>query len=1025
MRQLRLLFGILAILLFGWMLSNQVFLTLAEATQHRFSPTASSQEKEAILILDTKGHSGVVSHIITTENKEIISIADDKTIRIFDQQGTEKRKILGMIGQGTEGFINTIALSKDEQYLAVGGMFDRDGGKNAGDIRIYHYPTGKLTHLLKSHKNTVVGLSYSSDGRYLISGSTDRTAKIWDVQNNFQLVDTITFHEKDVYAVGVVKRNHAYFAVTAGLDGKIALYSIKRKRIITSHQNDFNSRNIAFSKNHIAISGNSKKIKIYDYMLTPVLTLEHRSAPSGLIYSPDGTLFIAGTRDPDEKVITYNVKKNYQIQNVFDADINVVGRVGFLDASTIASAGNDLSSIYLWDIHSGKVKSRVESAGRIVWHVGVHGDDIAWRNIINDNNQKQSTILCKIFSFKDFTISDCGDRTDFKGISEKNGNLTLSHRSGGIHKRSNAVLDVQKDGVAIASIARDQYSGYGHNYYGWYGDSIVSGGMNGVLEIYNRDGIKMASLQGHSGAITQIALDNDRLVSSSSDQTIRIWNLAQLEKNKRVMVDEKFVSELMQQARCTRAQVIENAALIQEKSGRSIYVTDIQVIRPAINIFATRTNEWVVWTNEGFFGTSKAGATYVGYHINQGPGKEAEYLSVDKFYDSFYRPDLVLKALHGEDLKTYASQINIDDILKAGLAPQVAINTLSHVSNKKDIELNLSVCEKDGGYDNLTLILNGMPIDMMSKDRGLSVVNNKAADHGCFSFEKLISLQNGDNRIGFKATNRSGDIESNLAEIDVTYKGRNIGRPNLYLLAVGVDRYRDGDLWLKYSKADAEELIRTISRVSKPLFGSIHTRKLFDQDATKSTIIQSIADIGKKTDREDVFMLYVAGHGITDRKTGAYFFLPVDFRYKDEYSVNQFGLSHNDFKQALSTIQAIKSLIIMDTCNSGSFAEALASRGILQKTAINKLTRATGRATIVASSKDQVALEGYNGHGVFTYTLIEALGGEGYGKDDQITIKELAAYIEDILPDRTYQKWGYEQIPQSSITGNDFPIGVR
>ena len=147
--------------------------------------------------------------------------------------------------------------------------------------------------------------------------------------------------------------------------------------------------------------------------------------------------------------------------------------------------------------------------------------------------------------------------------------------------------------------------------------------------------------------------------------------------------------------------------------------------------------------------------------------------------------------------------------------------------------------------------------------------------------------------------------------------------------------------------------------------------------------------------------------------------------YKNANSIKTQGLNQRDFTLALSKIQAMKSLIILDTCNSGSFAEALASRGMLQKTAIDKLTRATGRATIVASSKDQVALEGYKGHGVFTYTILEALNGKGYGIDNKITIKELASYVEDVLPDRTYQKWGYEQIPQSNITGNDFPIGIK
>ena len=96
------------------------------------------------------------------------------------------------------------------------------------------------------------------------------------------------------------------------------------------------------------------------------------------------------------------------------------------------------------------------------------------------------------------------------------------------------------------------------------------------------------------------------------------------------------------------------------------------------------------------------------------------------------------------------------------------------------------------------------------------------------------------------------------------------------------------------------------------------------------------------------------------------------------------------------------------------------------KTAINKLVRATGRATIVASSKDQVALEGYEGHGVFTYILLEALNGDAdSNRDGRITISELATWIEERLPEVTYKKWGYEQIPQKSLLGMDFPIVIK
>ena len=101
-----------------------------------------SNATQAILKLDTKGHTGLIGDIIVTKNSELISASDDKTIRVWDiKSGKEKRKILGEIGAGSEGKVFAIALSSDEQYLAVGGYWNDD------IIRIYKYKWYiKLSH---------------------------------------------------------------------------------------------------------------------------------------------------------------------------------------------------------------------------------------------------------------------------------------------------------------------------------------------------------------------------------------------------------------------------------------------------------------------------------------------------------------------------------------------------------------------------------------------------------------------------------------------------------------------------------------------------------------------------------------------------------------------------------------------------------------------------------------------------------------------------------------------------------------
>ncbi len=925
-----------------------------------------------------------------------------------------------------------------------------------------------------SHTNSINGIAFSKDGRYLISGSNDRTAKIWDVEDNFTLLDTIYFHSSYVYGVKIINNDGSYFAVTTSFDNKIAVYDIKRKRNITSYKSDYKLMYLAINdkEKHIATCGYSKEILIFDFELNLLHTIQSETKPSGLNYSPNGELLIAGFSfrmiQPTDIVNIYKVNKNYTKKTSFKKHTNLTKAVNFIDINTAISGGGDNYEIYIWDIDSTRVKKKIAGVGNPVWSVGIQGDSIALGNKWTENNGKsklQKSINLNTFSIKDKPTN----LKNFKRISTNNGSYSLSHSKGGDFGVGDAILNIKKDGNIKNSITKDNTNGLGNKCYGWYRNYVISGGTHGHLNIYNKQGKEVASLVGHTGEIWSIAIDGDKLVSGSADQTIKLWDLSKIIKKDSSSRFESIVNSVIENGTVANAGLMKGDIIyavnnhefqtakemdnaindpifytfhVKRKSkklkisfqkqvnkpfGFNYNLDDgiSQTIYPILNIFVSNDNEWVTWTKEGFFNASKNGAQYIGYHINEGPNKEARYVSVDKLYDTFYRPDLIEKALKGEDISSYAEGISIKEILGAGLAPRVAIKTTKHTTKNKDLSLNLEVCELNGGYDNLTLLLNGTAIDVISKDRALKRKKTSKIKEDCFTFEKLITLTNGENIIGFKATNKAGNIDSNTDTIKVTYKGRSNKRPNLYILAIGVDKYRDGDLWLNYSKADAKVFTKTIKKVSKPLFKNIYTTTLLDKEVTKKNILKTFETIGAKTRREDVFMLYVAGHGITDAKTGAYFYLPVDFRYKNDNSVRESGVSQKDFKLALSKIQAMKSLTILDTCNSGSFTEAMASRGVLQKTAINKLTRATGRATLVASSKDQVALEGYKGHGVFTYTLVEALKGEGYGRDNKITIKELAGYIEDVLPDRTYDKWGYEQVPQSHITGNDFPIGIK
>lgn len=371
-----------------------------------------------------------------------------------------------------------------------------------------------------------------------------------------------------------------------------------------------------------------------------------------------------------------------------------------------------------------------------------------------------------------------------------------------------------------------------------------------------------------------------------------------------------------------------------------------------------------------------------------------------------------------------ATALLIGSLINAStLPPTVRFITSSGAASRPDVTLVAELCDNGGGIGDVTLFLNEMPVAIDNISRGLKVQQKTSST--CYKFERTISLQNGRNLVSLMAYNRGNSIESERRKIELEYASTAAEKPDLHILTIAVNKYRDGDLQLKYAINDADVLARVTAEKARGMFAGVHVHKLHNEDVTKEKLEAAFVKIGKQTKRDDVFVLFVAGHGITGERDGAYYFLPSNFRYTGEESIAAQGVSMNDFKKYLINIQATKSLLLIDTCNSGSFSEAIASRGVAEKTAINKLARAMGRATISASSRNQVALEGYEGHGVFSYTVLEGLKGKASNKKGEITVNLLANFIEETLPEITYKKWGYEQVPQKSLQGMDFPIGMR
>jgi hypothetical protein len=369
------------------------------------------------------------------------------------------------------------------------------------------------------------------------------------------------------------------------------------------------------------------------------------------------------------------------------------------------------------------------------------------------------------------------------------------------------------------------------------------------------------------------------------------------------------------------------------------------------------------------------------------------------------------------------------------------------------IDVQVTLTDQGGGIGKVLWTLNGAPVTTeggaatpvtkRGKKRGGDTPTTVPSEPGKQKLTQSLVLAPGTNTITVVAYSRDNAVASPPAvrTVQLTTAPPTVAssaappaqtpptlstQPALFMLVVGINRYRDRALWLRYAVPDGQELVTAVRRTAAPLVREIKLTTLFDEQASMAELEAAFTRIAAQISPNDVFLLYLAGHGVT--LDGRYHFIPQEFHYTNEDAVRHNAITQDHLQRWLAAVPARKSVVLIDTCESGSFSQSLAvMRGMVEKTAIDRLSKATGRATIVAATDTQPAIEGYEGHGVFTYVLLEALrdADRNFGNRDGITgLFELASYVHVRVPEITMRTFAYEQIPQVHMQGSDFPVGV-
>lgn len=152
--------------------------------------------------------SEVVYFTYSPNGKYILSASKDGTMSIWD---SETRSLL-CDSLNSDG-VNYVAFSPDGCFFAAASY---------ESIIIWDFKTRKQMGSLKGHTSSVESVSYSHDGKYLVSASCDKTIRIWDVKAMKQIGNPLKGHTDYVFSSKFSP--YGYDIVSASKDWSIRIW---------------------------------------------------------------------------------------------------------------------------------------------------------------------------------------------------------------------------------------------------------------------------------------------------------------------------------------------------------------------------------------------------------------------------------------------------------------------------------------------------------------------------------------------------------------------------------------------------------------------------------------------------------------------------------------------------------------------------------------------------------------------------------------------------------------------------------
>ena len=395
---------------------------------------------------------------------------------------------------------------------------------------------------------------------------------------------------------------------------------------------------------------------------------------------------------------------------------------------------------------------------------------------------------------------------------------------------------------------------------------------------------------------------------------------------------------------------------------------------------------WALFTPEGFFDHAEGGGQHLmGVHLNRGAAEQPDWASFTQAYRALYAPAVVRARLAGDVTAARRRLAELGD-LRAVIArqPRVTVTGLCVPDVSGECRALEAESSQPHGLSRVRIRLRledrglGLgPVDVFRNGRNVGRVDPA----GLAEIGIDVALDPGVNTLQARAWDQAVRLFAETPVLRLDAGGVEDRAARLFIMAVGVDRYRNPQLALRFAAADATTVAQALRDGAVGLFASAEVTVLTDEAATREGILAALERLSREIGPQDTFLLYLAGHGVKTEPEERFLFLPQDVEDASSWeALRRQGLSDEVLVGALSRIRARNGFLFRDTCYAGQVAvDALASVG-----------NEAGRYLLTASTSVQEALDSYDDrNGVFAVAVRKALTGRA-GRDERGIVSALA-----------------------------------